>query len=129
MVFCSVGEEEKKKRKKKKKKDSSVVHAPMEKAQEIAMVTEPSEENRKPPTAGCDPEPSSAQKASAKAEKKRRRSQTAEGSESYVPSKIRKTSCNESEEKESGGEKISESFLLQLLIQQQQKHYSDLKCL
>ncbi|XP_013856490.1 la-related protein 7 [Austrofundulus limnaeus] len=71
------------------------------------MVTEPTEEKRKPPAAGCDPEPPGAQKTSAKAEKKRRRSQTAEGSESSVPSKIRKTSCNESEEKESGAAKIT----------------------
>ncbi|XP_032439963.1 la-related protein 7 [Xiphophorus hellerii] len=94
-------EEEKKKRKKKKKKDGTAAKASAEKVQEVAMEAEPSEHKRKHVTAYCDPETSSTQKTPGKlSEKKRRRSQTAEGSESDVPSKIRKTSESETGHKE-----------------------------
>ncbi|XP_012720381.2 la-related protein 7 [Fundulus heteroclitus] len=91
-------EEEKKKRKKKKKKEvaAAAVKTPAEKVQEVAMEAAPSEQKRKPLAGGGDPEAGGAQKTAGKlSEKKRRRSQTAEGSESDVPSKIRKTSQSE----------------------------------
>uniref|UniRef100_A0A3B5L1Z2 La-related protein 7 n=1 Tax=Xiphophorus couchianus TaxID=32473 RepID=A0A3B5L1Z2_9TELE len=89
--------------KKKKKKDgtAAAAKASAEKVQEVAMEAEPSEHKRKHVTAYCDPETSSTQKTPGKlSEKKRRRSQTAEGSESDVPSKIRKTSESETGHKE-----------------------------
>ncbi|KAM4714127.1 la-related protein 7 [Anableps anableps] len=93
-------EEEKKKRKKKKKKDGAV-KASAEKVHEVAMEAEPSEQKRKHLTADYDSETTSTQKTPGKlSEKKRRRSQTAEGSESDVPSKIRKTSEGETGDKE-----------------------------
>lgn len=95
-------DEEKKKRKKKKKKDgAAAVKASSEKVQEVQMEAEPSEQKRKHLRADCDPETTSTQKTPGKlSEKKRRRSQTAEGSESDVPSKIRKTSESEAVIKE-----------------------------
>ncbi|XP_028284909.1 la-related protein 7 [Parambassis ranga] len=90
-------EEEKKKRKKKKKKEGATVQTPVEEVKEQAMEAEPSEQKRK--RSATEPEVSNTQRTPGKlSEKKRRRSQTAEGSESDVPSKIRKTS--ESGEKE-----------------------------
>ncbi|XP_008434079.1 la-related protein 7 [Poecilia reticulata] len=95
-------DEEKKKRKKKKKKDgTAAAKASAEKVQEVAMEAEPSEPKRKHVSADCDPETSSTQKTPGKlSEKKRRRSQTAEGSEGDVPSKIRKTSESDTGHKE-----------------------------
>ncbi|MEQ2304980.1 hypothetical protein AMECASPLE_032805 [Ameca splendens] len=95
-------EEEKKKRKKKKKKDgAAAVKTSAEKVQEVAMEAEPSEQKKKHLTADCDPETSSTQKTPGKLSlKKRRRSKTGEGSESDVPSKIRRTSESETGDKE-----------------------------
>lgn len=84
-------EEEKKKRRKKKKKDATAAQVPSAgegEAKETAMETELAEHKRKYLAAECE-EQKTAGKVS---EKKRRRSQTAEGTESHVPSKIRKTS-------------------------------------
>ncbi|XP_035005251.1 la-related protein 7 isoform X2 [Hippoglossus stenolepis] len=94
-------EEEKKRRKKKKKKEGSTVPMSAE-AKEQAMEAEPSEQKRKHSAVGdFQREGASTQKTPAKlSEKKRRRSQTVEGSDSDVPSKIRKTSESESREKE-----------------------------
>lgn len=65
------------------------------------MEAEPSEQKKKRPTAECEVEVAATQKTQDKlSEKKRRRSQTAEGSESEVPSKIRKTSESEGGETE-----------------------------
>ncbi|XP_017269973.1 la-related protein 7 [Kryptolebias marmoratus] len=94
-------EEEKKKRKKKKKstttKEGAASQAPGDKAQGLAVAeAEPAEEKRK------HAEPAGTQRNPTKAEKKRRRSQTAEGADGGVPAKIRKTSGSESEEKEKG---------------------------
>ncbi|KAM8747554.1 la-related protein 7 isoform 1-T1 [Acanthopagrus schlegelii] len=87
-------EEEKKKRKKKKKKEGATVQAPAEEASEQVMGAEPSEQKRKRSAAvEFDPEVDTTGKTPGKvSEKKRRRSHMAEGSESDVPSKIRKTS-------------------------------------
>ncbi|MED6248609.1 hypothetical protein ATANTOWER_002623 [Ataeniobius toweri] len=95
-------EEEKKKRKKKKKKDgAAAVKTSAEKVQEVAMEAEPSEQKKKHLTADCDPETTSTQKTPGKLSlKKRRRSKTGEGSESDVPSKIRRTSESETGDKE-----------------------------
>ncbi|XP_038130325.1 la-related protein 7 [Cyprinodon tularosa] len=95
-------EEEKKKRKKKKKKDGAVaIKASAEKVQEAAMEAEPSEQKRKHLTADCDPESTGTQKTAGKfSEKKRRRSQTVEGSESDLPAKIRKISESETGDEE-----------------------------
>lgn len=68
------------------------------------------EEEKKPAAEGCEVEPSSTEKTSTKVEKKRRRSQTSDALESGVPSKIRKTSTSESEEKEKGGAKTCKCF-------------------
>ncbi|XP_037539768.1 la-related protein 7 [Nematolebias whitei] len=95
-------EEEKKKRKKKKKKEGAAAQAPVEEVQEVAMEAE---EEKKPAAEG-EVEPSCTEKTSTKVEKKRRRSQTADALESSVPSKIRKTSASESEEKEKDGAQI-----------------------
>lgn len=97
-----IGEEEKKKRKKKKKKDGAVaIKASAEKVQEAAMEAEPSEQKRKHLTADCDPESTGTQKTAGKlSEKKRRRSQTVEGSESDLPAKIRKISESETGDEE-----------------------------
>ncbi|KAM4537087.1 la-related protein 7 [Odontesthes bonariensis] len=99
------GEEEKKKRKKKKKKDVAALQAPAEEVKELAMEAEPSEQKRKHSEAeGFDPEVTSTEKTPGRvSEKKRRRSQAAEGSDSDVPSKIRKTSECESGDKEKDG--------------------------
>ncbi len=103
-LLCTAGEEEeKKKRKKKKKKEgATAAPAPAEEAKEQAMEAEPSEQTRKRSAAvEFEPTVASTQKMPGKlSEKKRRRSQTAEGSESEVPSKIRKTSESEGREKE-----------------------------
>ncbi|CAN9509522.1 unnamed protein product [Ophioblennius macclurei] len=98
-------EEEKKKRKKKKKKEGASVQVPAEEAKEQAMEDEPSVQKRKTSTSaavaameGLESELSGTQKTAGKlSEKKRRRSQTAELSESDVPSKMRKTSESKSE--------------------------------
>lgn len=59
-----------------------------------------------------DPEATGAHKTPSKlSEKKRRRSHTAEGSESDVPSKIRKTSESEGGEREKDGARSSKSSL------------------
>lgn len=58
--------------------------------------TQPSEQKRKCPSAELEVEVSATQKT----EKKRRRSQTAEGTESEMPSKIRKKEEGGSEEVE-----------------------------
>uniref|UniRef100_A0A1A8A4K5 La ribonucleoprotein domain family, member 7 n=1 Tax=Nothobranchius furzeri TaxID=105023 RepID=A0A1A8A4K5_NOTFU len=101
----SSSEEEKKKKKKKKKKDVTAERAPAEKIQE--MEAEPSEEKRKDPAAGCDPEVASTHKTPPKAsEKKRRRSQAAEATEGDIPSKIRRISESESGQKDKDGAKI-----------------------
>ncbi|KAM3590548.1 uncharacterized protein V6R79_011649 [Siganus canaliculatus] len=94
-------EEEKKKRKKKKKKESATARGSAD-AKEQAMEAEPSEHKRKRSVVvEMDPEVSSTQKTTGKlSEKKRRRSQAAEGSESDVPSKIRKTSESGSGERD-----------------------------
>ncbi|XP_076581441.1 la-related protein 7 isoform X2 [Chaetodon auriga] len=97
-------EEEKKKRKKKKKKEGVTTQAPAEEAVEQAMEAEPSEQKRKRLAAvEFEPEVAATQKAPSKlSEKKRRRSQTVEGSESEVPSKLRKMSETEGGEKGKG---------------------------
>uniref|UniRef100_A0A8C6LR07 La-related protein 7 n=1 Tax=Nothobranchius furzeri TaxID=105023 RepID=A0A8C6LR07_NOTFU len=101
-------EEEKKKKKKKKKKDVTAERAPAEKIQE--MEAEPSEEKRKDPAAGCDPEVASTHKTPPKAsEKKRRRSQAAEATEGDIPSKIRRISESESGQKDKDGAKIGDN--------------------
>ncbi|XP_019950924.2 la-related protein 7 isoform X2 [Paralichthys olivaceus] len=94
-------EEEKKKRKKKKKKEGTTVPMSAE-SKEQEMEEEPSEQKRKHSAVGdFQLEGASTQKTPAKlSEKKRRRSQTVEGSESDLPSKIRKTSESEFREKE-----------------------------
>ncbi|XP_030578542.1 la-related protein 7 [Archocentrus centrarchus] len=92
-------EEEKKKRKKKKKKEGATVQVPAEEAREQSMEAEPAELKK-----DCEPEASGTQKTASKlSEKKRRRSQTAEASESDVPSKMRRTSESETGEKEKDG--------------------------
>nr|XP_020480069.1 la-related protein 7 [Monopterus albus] len=94
--------EDKKKRKKRKKKEGTKVAAPAEEAREQVMEAEPSEQRSKRSAAGeLEPEVASVPKTPGKlSEKKRRRSQTVEGSESEIPPKIRKTSLSESGEKE-----------------------------
>ncbi|XP_040887784.1 la-related protein 7 isoform X2 [Toxotes jaculatrix] len=101
-------EEEKKKKKKKKKKEGATVPAPAEEAKEHAMEAEPSEQKRKHSAAGdFELEEASSQKTPGKlSEKKRRRSQTVGGSDSEVPSKIRKTSESEAGEKKKDVSKI-----------------------
>uniref|UniRef100_A0A8D3C287 La-related protein 7 n=1 Tax=Scophthalmus maximus TaxID=52904 RepID=A0A8D3C287_SCOMX len=93
---------EKKKRKKKKKKEGATLPMPAEEAKEWAMEAEPSEQKRKHSAAGdVEPEATSAHKTPGKlSEKKRRRSQTVEGSDCEVPSKMRKNSQSEGGEKE-----------------------------
>ncbi|KAG7496291.1 la-related protein 7 [Solea senegalensis] len=95
-------EEEKKKKKKKKKRDSATVPKPAEEAKEQMMEAQPSEQKRKHSGAGdFRPEVASSTKTAGKlSEKKRRRSQTVEGPESELPSKMRKTSESESGLKE-----------------------------
>lgn len=87
-----------------------------EEAKEQVMEAEPSEPKRKRSAeAESEPEVTGTQKTPGKLpEKKRRRSQTAEGSESEVPSKIRKTSESESGEKQKDVAKTGKSS--QLLI-------------
>lgn len=123
---CFVGDEEKKKRKKKKKKDgAAAVKASSEKVQEVQMEAEPSEQKRKHLTADCDPETTSTQKTPGKlSEKKRRRSQTAEGSESDVPPKIRKTSESETVIKEKDEADMSKfSFISFSLVHKTCNYY------
>lgn len=92
-------EEEKKKRKKKKRKEGATAQAPAEEVKEQAMEAEVAEQKK-----DFDPEATGAHKTPSKlSEKKRRRSHTAEGSESDVPSKIRKTSECEGGEREKDG--------------------------
>ncbi|XP_034532456.1 la-related protein 7 isoform X2 [Notolabrus celidotus] len=90
-------EEEKKKKKKKKKKDGTTQQIPAEESKEQVMEAEPSEQKRKRSTAGVfEAEATSTQKTPGKvSDKKRRRSQTTEGSESEVPSKMRRASESE----------------------------------
>uniref|UniRef100_A0A665XF28 La-related protein 7 n=1 Tax=Echeneis naucrates TaxID=173247 RepID=A0A665XF28_ECHNA len=97
-------EEEKKKKKKKKKKEAAMLPTTTEEAKEHPMEAEPSEEKVKHSAAGSfEPEVASTQKTAGKlSEKKRRRSQTVEGSDSDLPAKIRKTSISEFAEKEKG---------------------------
>lgn len=99
-------EEEKKKRKKKKKKEVATVQ-PAEEVKELVMDAEPSGQKKKHSGAGdFDPKVISPHKTPGKvSEKKRRRSHAAEGSESDVPSKIRKTSETETGDKERVEEK------------------------
>ncbi|XP_062240413.1 la-related protein 7 [Platichthys flesus] len=93
-------EEEKKRRKKKKKKEGATVPMSAE-AKEQSMEEEPSEEKRKHSAVGdFQPEGGSTHKTPAKLSEKKRRRSTLEGSESDVPSKIRKTSESESREKD-----------------------------
>lgn len=72
------------------------MQTPVEDVKEQMMEAEPSEQKRK--RSATDPEVNTQRTPGKLSEKKRRRSQTAEGSESDVPSKIKKTS--ESGEKE-----------------------------
>ena len=76
-----------------------------EDVKELAMETEPSEQKKKHSSEReFDLEVTGTQKTPGKlSEKKRRRSQAAEESESDVPSKIRKTSESESREREKDG--------------------------
>ena len=108
-LWHAAGEEEKKKRKKKKKKDVAALQAPAEGVKELAMEAEPSEQKRKHSEAeGFDPEVTSTEKTPGRvSEKKRRRSQTAEGSDGDLPSKIRKTSESESGDKQKDGAQCS----------------------
>ncbi|KAK7909712.1 hypothetical protein WMY93_014396 [Mugilogobius chulae] len=85
------GEEEKKKRKKKKRKSSASLQTSLTESNEQLMDAEPVEQKK------SDPEPTAAQKTTAK-EKKRRRSQTVDASEGEMPSKMRKTNENGSGE-------------------------------
>ncbi|KAM7377423.1 hypothetical protein PAMA_013959 [Pampus argenteus] len=95
-------EEEKKKRKKKKKKDCATVQTPAVEVKEQEMEAELSEQKGKCSAEGdLEQDVDISQKTPGKlSEKKRRRSQTAEGSESELPSKMRKTSESEAGEKE-----------------------------
>ncbi|KAM9836945.1 la-related protein 7 [Aulostomus maculatus] len=102
-------EEEKKKRKKKKKKDAAAVQTP---AEDRAMEAEPSEQKKRKRSAAGDSEQDviGGQRAPGKlSEKKRRRSQTAEGSETETPAKIRRTSVSEAGEIIKSREPPSES--------------------
>ncbi|KAM4611737.1 la-related protein 7 isoform 2-T3 [Polymixia lowei] len=100
-------EEEKKKRKKKKKKECALEQPPADETKEQEMEQGPSEQKRKRSVPeGFKTDTPSAQKTPAKqSDKKRRRSQTADGPETEVqgemPSKMRKTSEGEDGEKES----------------------------
>ncbi|XP_032366884.1 la-related protein 7 [Etheostoma spectabile] len=90
-------EEEKRKRKKKKKKEGAPAPPPAGEAKEQAVEAEPSAQKGKPSgVVGAQKTPDKP------SEKKRRRSQTAEGSEGEVPSKMRKTSESEAGEKKDG---------------------------
>ncbi|XP_034019938.1 la-related protein 7 isoform X2 [Thalassophryne amazonica] len=93
------GEEEKKKRKKKKKKEG-VIH--VDKTKDQAVEAELSEQKRKnPATVGSEPDGVSTQKTTGKtSEKKRKRSQPADGAESGLPSKMRKTDESEAAEED-----------------------------
>ncbi|XP_059211424.1 la-related protein 7 [Centropristis striata] len=95
-------EEEKKKRKKKKKKEVATLQTTAEEEKEQVMEAEPSEQKRRRSAAGdFELEVAGTLKTPGKlSEKKRRRSHTAEGSESELPSKIRKTSESEAGQKE-----------------------------
>ncbi|XP_068569573.1 la-related protein 7 [Cebidichthys violaceus] len=95
-------EEEKKKRKRKKKKEGSTLQTSSEESKEREREAEPSALKRKRSATGdFESDVATALKPPDKlSEKKRRRSQTAEGSESDVPSKIRRTSESEAGEKD-----------------------------
>uniref|UniRef100_UPI0037E9A1A9 la-related protein 7 n=1 Tax=Semicossyphus pulcher TaxID=241346 RepID=UPI0037E9A1A9 len=103
-----VEEEDKKKKKKKKKKEGTAVQTPAEENKEQAMEAESTEQKRKRSAAGeFDIEVTSTQKAPGKLpEKKRRRSQTAEGTECELPSKIRRASESEGVERDKDLTKI-----------------------
>lgn len=98
-------EEEKKKRKKKKKRDSATAQTSAEESKEQEMEAEPSEHKRKRSSTGDfkSEDPGTLKTP----EKKRRRSQTAEGPEGEIPSKMRKTSKCEAGEKEKDSTKTS----------------------
>lgn len=98
----TAGEEEEKKKRKKKKKKEAVAQAPADDAKEQLMEAEPPEPKRRRPAAGAESEPEAAEKRLGKLEKKRRRSQAADGSESEVPAKMRKT-------RESGSGDVAQS--------------------
>ncbi|XP_008324472.1 la-related protein 7 [Cynoglossus semilaevis] len=95
-------EEEKKKKKKKKKRDSTTSHKSVEEVKPQLMETQPSERKKKQSAArDLEPELVVTTKTVVKvSEKKRRRSQTVEGTDTELPSKIRKTSESESGVKE-----------------------------
>ncbi|KAM6894974.1 la-related protein 7 isoform 1-T3 [Lycodopsis pacificus] len=95
-------EEDKKKRKRKKKKEGATLQTSAEESKEREREAEPSELKRKRSAAGdFESDVAATLKTPDKlSEKKRRRSQTAEGSESEVPSKMRRTSESEAGEKE-----------------------------
>ncbi|XP_028330303.1 la-related protein 7 [Gouania willdenowi] len=87
-------EEEKKKRKKKKKKESATAQTTVKEVKEEAMEEEAPEQKKKRSLAQeSEPELTKTHKTLSKvSEKKRRRSQLAEGTDSDTPAKIRKTS-------------------------------------
>lgn len=107
-------EEEKKKRKKKKKKgEGALAQTSADEAKEQEMEAEPSERKRKRSAAqNIETEISNTLKTPAKqSDKKRRRSQTGEGSEAEVqgemPSKMKRTS--EGQEPSSEKKDVTES--------------------
>uniref|UniRef100_A0A8C2Z6F8 La-related protein 7 n=1 Tax=Cyclopterus lumpus TaxID=8103 RepID=A0A8C2Z6F8_CYCLU len=95
-------EDEKKKRKRKKKKEGAAVHTLAEDSREKERDEEPSAPKRKRTETGdFESDVGATRKTPEKlSEKKRRRSQTAEDSDSDVPSKMRRTSESEAGEKE-----------------------------
>lgn len=95
-------EEEKKKRKKKKKKEGATLQTSSEEPKEEAMEAESSQQKRKHSSAGdFESHAAGTHKTQDKlSEKKRRRSQTADGSDSDVPSKMRKRSESDAGEEE-----------------------------
>ncbi|XP_010792876.1 la-related protein 7 [Notothenia coriiceps] len=102
-------EEEKKKRKKKRKRDSATAQTSTEESKEQEMEAEPSEHKRKRSSTGDfkSEDPGTLKTPDKLSEKKRRRSQTAEGPESEIPSKMRKTSKCEAGEKEKDSTKTN----------------------
>ncbi|XP_068444378.1 la-related protein 7 [Clinocottus analis] len=95
-------EDEKKKKRKKRKKEGAIVQTLAEESTEQEREAEPSELKRRRIEAGdIKSEVDAIQKTPEKLpEKKRRRSQTAEGPEGDVPSKMRRTSESGTGEKE-----------------------------
>ncbi|XP_037336366.2 la-related protein 7 [Pungitius pungitius] len=95
-------EEEKKKRKRKKKKEGAASQTLAEESKERSGEAEPSAPKRRRSAAGdSESDVAATHKTPDKlSEKKRRRSQTAEGSGSDVPSKIRRTSESKAGEKD-----------------------------